>query len=77
MKSIYEYDFEKLKNERFLKMSDIDVMREYTNVLHLLECLKKEPREVFFEYCEQLVDAELYLAGYLARMVCYVNGFDV
>lgn len=77
MSKYTKYDFEALREVRFPQMSDRDIMREYVMILHELEQLKEEPSEVYFEYCEPLDEAQLFLSGYLACMVCYENGFDV
>ena len=73
-----KYDFEALKNKRFPNMSDLEIMEEYTKVLREQERLAcvMEDRE-FLNFSEPLINAELYLAGYLARLVCFEHGLDV
>ena len=72
-----KYDFEKLR-ERFIDMSETDIMREYVGVLAELDYIEEHLEESdYYVYSEPLIEAENYLSGYLARMVCYERGIEI
>lgn len=72
-----KYDFENLR-ERFTDMTEEDIMREYVGVLAEIEYIEEHMSvSDYLEYSEPLMDAEMYLSGYLARMVCYERGIEI
>lgn len=72
-----KYDFDALR-EKFAEMKIREVMQEYVMILNELSFLEEHIDEpVFSAYAEPLLEAELFLSGYLARMVCDANGFAV
>lgn len=72
-----KYDFENLR-ERFTDMTDVDIMREYVGVIAELDYIAEHMSvDDYLEYSEPLIDAEYYLSGYLARMVCYERGIEI
>lgn len=72
-----KYDFENLR-ERFTDMTEEDIMREYVGVLAEIDYIEEHLDESDYNvYSEPLIEAELYLSGYLARMVCYERGIEI
>ena len=71
------YDFENLR-ERFTDMTEEDIMREYVGVLAEIDYIEEHLDESdYMVYSEPLIEAETYLSGYLARMVCYERGIEI
>ena len=72
-----KYDFENLR-ERFTDMTEEDIMREYVGVLAEIDYIEEHLDESdYMVYSEPLIEAETYLSGYLARMVCYERGIEI
>lgn len=72
--SIVLYDFEALR-ERFIEMSDREIMREYVMILAELRYIEKNLEEQeYLYYCESLDYARDFLGEYLARRACYKAG---
>lgn len=68
------YDYEALR-ERFVKMSDREIMREYVMILAELNYIEKNLGEQeYLYYCEPLDYARDFLGEYLARRACYKAG---
>ncbi len=72
-----KYDFETLR-EKFPDMKIREVMQEYVMVINELAYLNDNCNEEEYGiYAESFIEAETFLAGFLARVVCDANGFVV
>lgn len=69
-----KYDFDALQ-AKFTSMTNEEIMQEYVSVLKQIDLLSSGNKDLFFEFIDELQMAEDYLGGYLARLICYQNGF--